>query len=140
MFGDTFFGQEYFGGEYFGSASLAVGASTVTTVPVINSTANRMKRKLVDVATAGTFTLIPAVPNSYIHIWQALLVSTVAQSLEIHGTGGPTAAFGDTKTIVLPYSGVPWYSSDLGEALELTLGSSQQVSGPVFYTDSELKY
>jgi hypothetical protein len=89
---------------------------------------------------AATGALVAAVAGQRIRVYKLFLANT---------TGTTTLQFADgannltgvitlaTATpLVLPFDGNPWFLTSLGNAFNLTLGASTQVSGILWFTQN----
>lgn len=96
-----------------------------------------MRWAVLNSAASGSITVITGTAGSPMKIWQVLANSVTATTLTF-GDGstalsGPVA-LGATSSLVLPYTGAPWFYVAPGDNFTITNGSAVQISGTIYYT------
>lgn len=105
----------------------------VTLVPAISG----MPSTKIDFAASGNNTVITSVSGTTINVQRMLLVATAATTVTFYDgstalTGAITLGIGGS--IILDYSGNPWFTMTKGNSFIINSSAAVQISGRVYYT------
>lgn len=95
----------------------------------------------VNIGTASAVPIVAAVAGQRVRLYKLCISAAAAQTVQFQDgatnlTGAITLSTG--QPMVLPMDGNPWFSSSVGNALNVTLSSAVNVSGAVWFTQNNL--
>lgn len=114
----------------------ALGAGATSGGEIPGSTL--LSAATVNISTATTTELVAATASQIIRVYRMVLVIGAADNLTFKSAStslqGGALVFPAGGAITLDYTGDPWFTCTVSEALNLTTTTTAQVSGVVYYT------
>lgn len=136
------------GGRHFQRFKLDIGGDGVST-PVISTSPlpiylppnpTDLTEVAINCASSGDNSIVALTAGQIIRVWQWFLKvngSGTGVSMKWRSATNdlhPALPFSDKEGWVMPYTGRPWFTCTIAEALQLNLSAAIQVSGRVYYT------
>lgn len=119
-----------------GTVGLAAGTATIGKIN-FNAGSAALTPAAVNIASAGTSTLVAASGTTTVRAFRLLLAISTATNLTfLNGTTALTGPMpvGANGSIVLDYSGEPWFSTSASSTLSILSSVTSQLSGAIYYT------
>jgi hypothetical protein len=114
----------------------ASGGAGVTNVPLL---ASQLTPVVINSASGGNIPICAGVAGKTVKLHRLLLVMGAPTNITIEdGTtslSGPMPFFA-SGTLVLDFTGDPWYASSLGNALNINSSNAVQISGTAWYVQN----
>lgn len=97
------------------------------------SQASGLQHAVINVASAGTYAIIPGISGQRIQIFALFWYSEVDQNLEFFDgpltLTGPLTAWAEQSGALFPFVGEPYFELSAGNPFNLTISAAGQVSG-----------
>lgn len=113
------------------------GPGNPLTVALDTASASVLSGVVLNFSAPGTATVVTGSGSFVTNVYRLLLTNTTATSITFRNGTTPLTgdmSYGANGSIVLDYSGVPWFTTGAGANFNISISTTSQISGRLYYT------